>query len=137
MVHLGLAALLAFAAAWAFRLPRRRANVLLGVLAAVAACVELGVLVREARLDARWDVLAERELTARADRIVAFLRDEGSRALDQIREVGADSDTRALLSSETALVRTARRPVFLDLMERFPSRGAGGVTIGAILASKT
>ncbi|HMB70750.1 MAG TPA: hypothetical protein VKU85_15655, partial [bacterium] len=98
-------------------------------LAAVAACVELGVLAREARLDARWDVLAERELTARADRIVGFLRDEGSRSLDQIREVGNDSDTRALLSSETALVRTARRPVFLDLMERFPSRGAGGVTI--------
>ncbi|MGQ0720383.1 MAG: HAMP domain-containing protein, partial [Candidatus Eiseniibacteriota bacterium] len=127
MLHLGLAALLLAVAVWGLRRRSGRgpASLVLSVLAIAAAAAELGLAARRAQLARDWEALAESELEARATRIVEFLRDEGSSALAAIRATGGDADTRALLSSEGALVRTARRPVFLDLMERFPGREAG------------
>lgn len=131
-LHLLILALTLFGAVVAWRRLRRgrdAADVLLLAFALLGLGLEVAVAVREYRLDADWHRLAEVELEARTREIVHFLRDEGSDALDAIRAVGRDPDTRALLSPETPLARTARRPVFLDLMARFPRDGAAGVTI--------
>jgi PAS domain S-box-containing protein len=95
----------------------------------VAALSHSWVALQEARIRSRWDSLARAELAARSERIVEFLRERGTRTLEGIREVGADPDTKALLSSEAALVQAARRPVFLDLLERFPRQGHAGAAI--------
>ena len=131
-LHLGILALtLAIATFAALRLRRRRdaAGMLLFAVAITAAILETTVAAREARFGMDWTTLAERELEGRTRAIVTFLRDEGSDALESIREIGRDPDTRALLSEEPQLARTARRPVFLDLMGRFPRNRSGGVTI--------
>src|SRR5688500_1780184 len=98
-------------------------------LFAAAALSQTWVVLQEARFRSQWDSIARAELQARSERIVAFLRDRGTRALSDVREVGADPDTRALLSSEAALAQAARRPVFLDLLERFPRQGRAGAAI--------
>jgi len=131
-VHLGLLALMVAIAAGALlrlRRRRRRADAFLFVVAAAAVACEAGLWARESRLDARWTSGAPAELESRAHRIVDFLRDKGSTAVRDLRIVGADPDTRALLSDETQLSRTARRPVFLDLIDRFRRDGPGGVTV--------
>ncbi|MGH2570975.1 MAG: hypothetical protein ACRDGR_07100, partial [bacterium] len=129
-VHLGVLALMVAVAAGLLRRRRRRgADGLLLVLAVAGAACEAGLWAREARLDTRWDALAVEELQGRAGRIVDFLREKGASAVREIRDVGDDPDTRALLASDTQLSRTARRPVFLDLLERFPRHGPAGVTI--------
>ncbi len=131
-VHLGLLALMVAIAAGALHRLRKHhrggAAFLLTLAVAGIAC-ELGLWAREARLDSRWESLAVAQLEERTARIVGFLREKGATAIREIRVVGDDPDTRALFSSEEQLSRTARRPVLLDLLDRFPRMGAGGVTV--------
>ncbi|MBZ0268227.1 hypothetical protein K8I85_08725, partial [bacterium] len=127
-VHLGILALMiAIIAGATFRMRRRRtwSDLLLVLLAVVTAALEGGITIQEARLEADWDEVSRRELVARSERIVDFLREKGTTALTGIREIGSDPDTRSLLRHS----RAARRPVFLDLGERFPPGGPRGVTV--------
>lgn len=94
-----------------------------------AALAQGWLSLEETRFESRWDDLSREELEARAARIAGFLRDRGSKALGEIRAVGGDADTRALLAPEPALAQAARRPVFLDLLERFPRAGNSGATV--------
>lgn len=99
------------------------------VLLLVVAAIQGWLAIREMALRAAWAKLATSELHARAETIAEFMRDRGAVALAEIRSIASDSDTRALLSEEPALSQAARRPVFLDLLERFPRHGNGGATI--------
>ncbi|HET9886843.1 MAG TPA: hypothetical protein VFR10_04970, partial [bacterium] len=109
------------------KLPHRQAVFL--ALFGSALLSQGWVALQEARFRSQWDSLARSELTARSERIAEFLRERGAAVLIGIREIGADPDTKALLSSEGALVQAARRPVFLDLQDRFPSQGHAGAAI--------
>ena len=137
MVHLGTLALMLLIAAgmlWRMRRQGRSArrdpaDLILFLLAAMAFLFEAGLTIQEQRFEARWADVASSALTARSERIVDFLRTKGVHALDEIRTISDDPDTRALLSDDFTLGRTARRPVFLDLQSRFPSGDARGVTV--------
>jgi len=109
------------------KIPHRQTIFL--ALFAAALLSQSWVMLQEARFRSQWDSFARSELGARSERITAFLREHGAAVLGGIREIGADPDTKALLSSEGALVQAARRPVFLDLQERFPSQGRAGAAI--------
>jgi PAS domain S-box-containing protein len=131
-VHLGILALMLVITAGAtVRLRRRReaADLVLLLLAVSVASLEGAIAYREARFDRAWNDISGQELVGRTRNIVDFLREKGSGALGQLREIGEDPDTRSLLESDATLARTARRPVFLDLYERFPPDGTRGVTV--------
>ncbi len=131
MIHAGLLAVLIALAFDSLRRARRggRRQAFVAVLVIAAALAESWLAIGEARLRANWNDLARRELGERSERIASFLRDRGGHALTDIANVGDDPDTKALLSGEPALAQAARRPVFLDLLERFPRRGPGGATV--------
>ena len=122
-----LALMLAVAGVAALRGRTRAGRGILG-LALVVALVQAAMLADGAGIGP-WDVAAERELSHRVERIVAFLRDEGAVALEQVRGIGDDPDTRTLLAGDDVHSQNARRPVFLDLLQRFPADAAAGVTI--------
>lgn len=127
-VHLGIVALMILITAVAtLRMRRRRelSDLLLVILAVSTAGLEGAVAWREVRFNAAWSELSRVELQARSERIVDFLKTKGSDALVEIRAIGGDPDTRSLLEFS----RAARRPVFLDLRERFPAGGKSGATI--------
>jgi nitrogen fixation/metabolism regulation signal transduction histidine kinase len=131
-VHLGILALMVAVTGGAFirlRRGRQTADALLVALALTTAGLEGVLLFGERGFGLPWEGAARRELTARVERIVEFLRAEGAAALEQVRAVGADPDTRALLGEDDVVSRKARRPVFLDLQERFPEGAPSGVTV--------
>ena len=127
-VQLGILALMLAVAGVAALRARARTDRGLLVLAVVVAILQ-AVLLAGGVGTGPWDVAAEHELSHRVERIVAFLRDEGAVALEQVRAIGDDPDTRTLLSGDDVHSQNARRPVFLDLLERFPADAAAGVTI--------
>jgi PAS domain S-box-containing protein len=131
-VHLGLLALMIAVAGIGllrFRRGRRLRALFLPALAAAVVIVEIALWSRETALQRRWEEIAATELQSRSERIVRFLITRGSDALDTIREIAADRDTRALLSDEIQLAKIARHPVFLDLAERVRRGVGGGVTV--------
>jgi PAS domain S-box-containing protein len=130
--HLGILALMVAVVAATLGRGRRTRSpgaLLVVTLATLVAALESARLVGERGTRSGWEDAASRELTARVERIVAFLRDEGAGALDRVRAIGDDPDTRTLLGPLPEAAQTARRPVFLDLVQRFPAGGPAGVTV--------
>ncbi|MFN8178514.1 MAG: ATP-binding protein [bacterium] len=131
-LHLGILALMLSVAGGALFRVRRGGQSLdrwLMALAAGAALLEGALLLGGRGIGPDWDGAARGELGVRVDRIVGFLREEGAAALDQVRAVADDPDTRALLGADAAIALTARRPVFLDLLQRFPEGSPAGMTV--------
>ncbi len=127
--HVAILALMAATAAVAVLAGRTRTDRFIAALAVACALLQGGLLLGERERGPRWQESAASELTRRVEGIVAFLREEGASALGQVRAIGDDPDTRTLLSGDDTHAQNARRPVFLDLLQRFPEGADAGVTI--------
>ncbi len=129
--HLGILALMVVVAGALFvrsRRPPQLGDRVLLALTLAAALAEVALLFAEPLVGGRWETAARNELVGRVDRVVRQLREEGAAALAQVRAIGDDPDTRTLLADAESR-EIARRPVFNDVLERFPEGGSAGVTL--------